>query len=281
MTITYFPFNEGAGANSYQDRWSKMARLWTANDGVVADSDDDLELRVYADSTGMQVKVTPGTCWIKGHRYENDALATLAIAAAHPTLGRIDAVIGEVDWTAYTMSVKVLTGTAAASPAAPSLTQSGSKWQIKLAQVTVDAAAVTIAAGKVADYRPWALGQFSIPIRLGNGVAVPSTGAMPVAIYIPRKCKIRAWSIVADASGSIVVDLWRDVLANYPPTVADTIVSSGKPTLSSARTASASPTNTTWPNRVLLAGHYLLPNIDSVSTVKMVMLSLLCSNLQE
>jgi hypothetical protein len=209
MTITYYPFNQGDGANSYQDRWSKMARFWVAGDGVVADADDDLELRVYADSSGMQVKVKPGVMWIRGHRYENDTEATLAISAAHATLGRIDRVIGEVDWTAYTMSVKILTGTAAASPAAPALTQSTSKWQIELAQVTVDAAAVTIAAAKVADYRSWALGTFTLPLRIGNGVNVPGTGFVPGAVQLPVRCKFIKWTGLADASGTLGIQVVR------------------------------------------------------------------------
>ena len=31
------------------------------------------------------------------------------------------------------------------------------------------------------------------------------------------------WALLADQSGSIVIDIWKDTYANYPPTVADTI----------------------------------------------------------
>ena len=209
MTKTYFPFDAGAGASVAEEQWSKMARLFTANDGVIADTDDDKELRPFADSTGMQVKLTPGVAWIKGHRYENDAQETLAIAAAHATLGRIDRVILRVDWTANTVNTAVLTGTPAASPAAPALTQTTSLWEIELAQVTVDAAAVTIAAAKVTDYRSWALGTFTLPFRIGNGVNVPGTGFVPGAVQLPMKCKFIKWTGLANASGTLGIQVVR------------------------------------------------------------------------
>ncbi len=74
-------------------------------------------------------------------------------------------------------------------------------------------------------------GSFGITID-GGGSAI-STGVKGY-ISIPFDCTIVGWILVADVSGSIVIDVWKDTYANHPPTVADTITSTDKPTISSA-----------------------------------------------
>lgn len=150
MSIIYFPFDAGAGADSMEDRWYKMARLWR-DTGVVAEGN---KFEVYADNSGLRVKVKSGIAWIRGHYIESDAEEILAIGAADPSNPRIDRVVLRVDWSANTIALTVLQGTAAGSPSAPALTQvSGTTWEISLAQVLVDAAAASITAGKVTDER--------------------------------------------------------------------------------------------------------------------------------
>jgi hypothetical protein len=77
---------------------------------------------------------------------------------------------------------------------------------------------------------------------------------------------------LADQSGSIVVDIWKDTYANYPPTVADTITASAKPTISSA-TKGQSSTLTGW-TTTIAAGDILAFNVDSITTCQRVTLSL-------
>lgn len=80
--------------------------------------------------------------------------------------------------------------------------------------------------------------------------------AKTVYVQVPYDCKVTGWRIVADQAGSAVVDVWKDSYANYPPTVADTIAGSEKPTLSAA--AKAEDTNlTTWTDTTIDAGEYL------------------------
>lgn len=43
-------------------------------------------------------------------------------------------------------------------------------------------------------------------------------------ITVPFGCVITEWTLLADQSGSIGVDIWKDTYANYPPTSADTII---------------------------------------------------------
>ena len=91
-------------------------------------------------------------------------------------------------------------------------------------------------------------------------------------LEIPFDMVITGWTILADQSGSIVVDVWRDSYGNFPPTVADTIAGSEKPTISAA-TKGQDLTLTTW-SPVVTAGSILAFNIDSASTVQRVTLSL-------
>ncbi len=72
-------------------------------------------------------------------------------------------------------------------------------------------------------------------------------------------------SLLADVSGSIVLDVWKDTYANYPPTIADTITASAKPTLSSA-IKSEDSSLTGW-TVSFSAGDCFAVNVDSASTL--------------
>ena len=78
--------------------------------------------------------------------------------------------------------------------------------------------------------------------------------------------------MMLDQSGSAVIDVWKDAYANYPPTVADTITASAKPTVSSA-TKSQDSTLTGWTTSIA-AGDILKFNLDSVTTATKIVLTL-------
>lgn len=81
-----------------------------------------------------------------------------------------------------------------------------------------------------------------------------------------------SWRVEADQSGSIVVDVWKDTYANLPPVVGDTIAASAKPTLASAQ-KNEDTTLTGW-TRAFAAGDWLRFNVDSITTVQRVTVSL-------
>ncbi len=80
------------------------------------------------------------------------------------------------------------------------------------------------------------------------------------------------WTLLANVSGSIVFDIWKDTYGNYPPTGADTITGSAKPTLSGAQKGQSNAL-TGWTTAVS-AGDILKFNVDSVATVQRVTLTL-------
>src|SRR3990172_8196024 len=83
---------------------------------------------------------------------------------------------------------------------------------------------------------------------------------------------ISAAEMLADQSGSVVVDIWKDTYANHPPTVADTITAAAKPTIASA-TKSLDTTLTGW-TTVISAGDVLGYNVDSVTSIQQVTVTL-------
>lgn len=83
---------------------------------------------------------------------------------------------------------------------------------------------------------------------------------------------IVAWTLLADQSGSIQVDIWKAKYGSFPPTVADTITAGAPPVLSSQASAT-DRLLVGWTKRVQ-AGETLRFNVDSVSTVTRVTLAL-------
>ena len=84
-------------------------------------------------------------------------------------------------------------------------------------------------------------------------------------LEIPFACTITSVTLLADQSGSIVVDIWKDTYANYPPTDADSITAAAVPTITTA-TKSQDTTLTGWTTSVT-AGNTLRFNVDSVTSL--------------
>ena len=112
-------------------------------------------------------------------------------------------------------------------------------------------------------------GSFGITID-GGGSAI--TTGVKGYITIPYNCTITGWDIFSDVSGSIVVDVWKDTYANFPPTVADTIAGSEKPTLSS-QVKNQDNSLSTWTTSVS-SGDIIAFNVDSASTLTRVNLTI-------
>jgi hypothetical protein len=104
----------------------------------------------------------------------------------------------------------------------------------------------------------------------GAGSAI--TAGVKGYLKIPYNCTITSSEIVAKQTGSIIIDIWRDTYANFPPTDADSITASATPTLFSGQ-KSQDLTLTNWAAS-LTGGHYLAFNVDSVTGVTQATLTL-------
>ncbi len=111
----------------------------------------------------------------------------------------------------------------------------------------------------------------TVTFIIDGGGATITTGVKGY-LTIPFACTINEWTLLADQSGSVVVDIWKDTYANYPPLVADSITASAKPTITTA-TKGQSSTLTGW-TTTIAAGDVLAFNVDSITTCQRVTLSL-------
>lgn len=104
----------------------------------------------------------------------------------------------------------------------------------------------------------------AIALTIDGGGSAITTG-IKADVEIPFACTIDRVTLLADQSGSIVIDIWKDTYANYPPTDADSITASAPPTISSA-TKSQDATLTGW-TKTIAAGSTLRFNVDSCTTI--------------
>lgn len=112
----------------------------------------------------------------------------------------------------------------------------------------------------------------SITVTISEEGGVPIAAGFVGYLSIPYAATINEWVIIGKESGSIVVDVWKDTYANFPPTVADSITGTEKPTLSSAQ-INRDQALSTWTTSIA-AGDVMAFNVDSASTVTQVTLVL-------
>jgi len=111
----------------------------------------------------------------------------------------------------------------------------------------------------------------SITFIIDGGGSTITTG-IKGDLEIPFACNINSVTMLADQSGSIVVDIWKDTYANFPATDADSITSAAVPTITTA-TKSTDTTLTGW-TRAIAAGDSLRFNVDSVTTIQRLTITL-------
>ena len=104
----------------------------------------------------------------------------------------------------------------------------------------------------------------------GGGSAI--TTGIKGDIVIDFGCTIQSVTMLADQSGSIVVDIWNDTYANFPPTDVDSITAAAVPTIAAA-TKSQDTGLAGW-TTAITSGDILRFNVDSAATVTRVTVSL-------
>ena len=113
------------------------------------------------------------------------------------------------------------------------------------------------------------IGCFGLTID-GGGSAI--TTGIKGSIIVPYGCIIDSWSIIADQSGSIVVDVWKGSSLSIPTSAASSIAGSELPTLSSQQ-INTDLDLTTWTTN-LVVDDVLVFNVNSASTVTRVTLQI-------
>lgn len=171
MTQTSWPFEN---ADTTETQYSYLFdRLKTSG---VAGFPTDTALQVTAPGGTMTVTTAAGFAIVRGFMYSSDAVVTNTISASSSN-PRIDLIILRLDPSANSIVQAVLTGTPAASPSAPALTQTTTGiYEIEIGRVTVPALATSIASGNVKDTRNC----------LSHGVGIWTSDSRPTSPTLGR-----------------------------------------------------------------------------------------------
>lgn len=196
---SYAPYDAGAGSNALEATWRAMMRRVLAT-GVLAGVDNNFE--VYGDSTGLQVKVKTGQCWIAGHWGQSTSEKILAVATNALGITRGDRVILRNDFVANRIELDILTGTTGTPP---TLTQDSSKWEISLATLSVPNGDVSIDAAQVTDARTWTETAGGGPLSVSdvqNTSGTTTSGAFTSTLTGGTACGV---AFTAPASGCVLI----------------------------------------------------------------------------
>jgi len=194
-------------------------------------------------------------------RYNNSAAKTITVDPADATYTRIDRIVLRITWALNTMQAVYSKGTAAASPAAPALTQTSAVWEFPLCTLTIPSGTTAITTAMISDERVRLYGT-DLEYTIDGGGAVISTGSKGF-LQIPFGCTIYGWTLLADQAGSIVIDVKKSTYAGFPTT--SSITGSAIPTLSAVQ-KNASSTLTGW-TTAITSGDILEYSVSSCTTI--------------
>lgn len=149
-------FNSVNGDRKYNAEQMNNPYKRIISNGVFAQSDGtpstDLQVQAASD---MNVIVHTGEGIFAGKWAKLDANMTFAVPNAHVTLKRIDSVIVRIDETADVRAGSIVyrEGTPASNPTPPAIERSTYVTEYRLANITVEANAVSIPQSKIEDTR--------------------------------------------------------------------------------------------------------------------------------
>ena len=106
---------------------------------------------------------------------------------------------------------------------------------------------------------------------IDGGGSVLTTGVKGF-IPVDFACTIVQAELLADQTGSVVVNVWKVAYASFPPTVSNKITASAPPTITTAQKAQDA-TLTGWTTSIA-AGDVIAFNVDSVTTIQRVTIAL-------
>lgn len=118
------------------------------NDGVFQNVGSSL---IVSESSGMTVSVGSGRAWFHGTWSNNDGAVSLTLEQSELLLNRIDVIALEVNTTdsVRANTAKIIKGTPAATPEAPTLINADGVYQYPLAQIYIEANTSTITQANI------------------------------------------------------------------------------------------------------------------------------------
>lgn len=154
-----YPFSGGAVSEA---QWRAMAREWLAS-GVLAGNGNELAV-VQDTPASMNVTVRSGQARLEGHVGVQSADVDLAIAANASGNPRIDLVVIRADYADNVVELDVKQGVPAGAPAAPTVQQDATMYELALAEVAVANGAVSIVTANITDRRDFTYAEQDPPL---------------------------------------------------------------------------------------------------------------------
>lgn len=241
-----------------------------AEQGSTPSSPSSGKRKLYVDASGVLKLV------------DSAGSASNAGAGVYVPLSLLDAKGDLIVGSAADNALRLAVGTNGQVLTADSAESTGVKWAAVAAGAhSIEGASHTTAGGTDgyalkqtgASAFAWEAEYAAIAFTLGDGTnAIVAASEPDQWLEIPFDALIVSSRLTADASGSAVLDLWKDAYGAYPPTAADSITASAKPTLSSA--IKAEDTALTGWTTALARGDWLRVHVDSAAAVKRLVLSL-------
>ena len=114
----------------------------------------------------------------------------------------------------------------------------------------------------------------ALNIVVGNGLYVIPTGIWCWITISKFDLEITTWKLVANASGSVELDVWAGAWGDLPLDSGDSMCDGHYPALSTAQTAKDTDLSD-WSTTDLTAEDYIYINVRSCTTIKQVTLTLL------
>lgn len=145
MTVTGGFYDSLAGDRTYNA--AQMGEMFEGliTEGIFGTVGGSL---LVTSESGMNVSVDTGRAWLKNTWTKNDDVLILAVPASEVALNRIDTVVVEINKETATRAntIKIIEGTPASTPVAPTLVNTANIGQYPLANIAVAAGITTITA---------------------------------------------------------------------------------------------------------------------------------------
>jgi hypothetical protein len=94
-----------------------------------------------------------------------------------------------------------------------------------------------------------------------------ATGIAGMGLVVPYACTLVDWTLLADVSGAIKIDVWRDTYANFPPTNADSMTNGNEPEIAASGVKAQDTDLSNWTSVTVNAGDILYFNVDSCTAI--------------
>jgi hypothetical protein len=148
MTVTYGFYDSLSGDRKYNALQLSQLFKGIITDGIFSTIGGQFAV---TPNTAMNINVASGRGWFDNRWIDNDATLVLTVLASEPVLPRIDTVVIEInsDIAVRANSIKIIKGTPASSPVAPTLANTATLKQYPLANIAVAAGVTSINAGNI------------------------------------------------------------------------------------------------------------------------------------